>query len=93
MLTYNTEATQICQDSSNRKNDCFWRKMNDKETQEENCFCLSDCSLSKYHQVDSIIPLSDDCSIGHYIEEYGVYVDEVGDYIGREMDWYKKLSK
>ena len=59
----------------------------------ENCFCLSDCSLTEYNQFDSYIPLSDKCSIGQYNEEYGGYDDADGNLISLKADWYKKLSK
>ena len=67
--------------------------MKDTEAMEENCFCLSDCSLTEYHQFNSFIPLSDNCSIGQYNEEYGVYVDEDGRFISNEANWKEKLSK
>ena len=67
--------------------------MKNTEAMEENCFCLSDCSLSEYHQFNSFIPLSDKCSIGQYNEEYGGYADEDGNFISYEADWNAKLSK
>ena len=68
--------------------------MKDTETMEENCFCLSDCSVSKYDHFDSFMPLSDECKIGRYNEEYGVYLDEAGNYLSNQLvDWQKRLSK
>ena len=67
--------------------------MQETETMEENCFCLSDCSLSEYHHFDSFLPFSDNCTIGQYNEKYGRYFDEDGNSIGFEVDWYEKLSK
>ena len=78
VLTYNDEEEHyICQDSNDKENHFFWRKMKDRATMEENCFCLSDCLLSEYHQFDSFVPISDKCTY----EEYD------------EVDWYKKLSE
>ena len=91
MITYIDEAYRICQDYN--ENECFWQKMKDTETMEENCFCLSDCSVSKYDHFDSFMPLSDKCEIGWYNEEYDVYLDETGNNLGREVDWHKRLSR
>ena len=92
-MTYDEEKDKLCQDSNDKGNHFFWKKMKDRETLEEHCFCLSDCSIVEYHQFDSFIPISDNCSIGQYNEEYGVYFDEDGNYIGFEANWYEKLSK
>ena len=93
ILTYDEVSYQICQNSNDKENYCFWRKMKDTKTMDENCFCLSDCSLSEYSHFDSYIPLSGNCSIGHYNEEYNGYADEDGNFISYEADWYEKLSK
>ena len=68
--------------------------MKDTEAMEENCFCLADCSVSKYDHFDSFMPLSDKCEIGWYNEEYDVYLNEAGNYLSSgKVNWQNRLSR
>ena len=39
------------------------------------------------------LPLEDNCIIGKYFDEQNGYLDQVGYFMTKEVDWYKKLSK
>ena len=81
----------ICKDDGK---DCFQRKMANVTKMEENqCFCLSDCSIAKYPYSEVPLPLEDHCIIGKYFDEQKGYLDQVGYFMTKEVDWYKKLSK
>ena len=86
----------ICKDIGS---ECFWKMMRDDDVMERNCFCLSDCSVSKFSHFDTIIPMTEEnCNVGKYtdIEDPSSkdgYYDESGDYLGPSVNWSAILSE
>lgn len=88
-------SNRICQ---NNESECFWAIMNDDDIMERDCFCLSDCSVSKYSHFDTMIPMGEDhCNVGKYTDIEDVsskdgYYNEAGDYLGLSVNWSTILS-
>ena len=89
-------SNEICQGIGS---ECFGEMMRDDDIMERNCFCLSDCSVSKFSHFHTIIPMMEDnCNIGKYtdIEDTSSkdgYYDESGDYLGPSVNWSAILSE
>ena len=66
---------------------------NATKMEENKCFCLSDCSVAKYPYSTEPLKLEDICIIGKYFDKYNGYLDQVGRFMTKEVDWYDMLSR
>ena len=89
-------SNEICQGIGS---ECFGEMMRDDDIMEKSCFCLSDCTESKYSHFDTMIPMNEShCNIGKYVDIEDVsskdgYYDEAGDYLGPMVNWSTILSE
>ena len=63
------------------------------QMEENKCFCLSDCSIAKYPYSEVPSKLEDNCTIGKYLDKHNGYLDNIGHFITKEVNWYEKLSR
>ena len=61
--------------------------------EEDQCFCLSDCSIAKYPYSEVPLLLEENCIIGKYFDKHNGYLDKIGRFMTKEVNWYEKLSR